>query len=68
MGWYYEMVEKFRKLPVSLMGMHIVAKFVFAIGLGMLLARYTHEMGGWLLIIASFVIAIPSTYRMFRKT
>ena len=71
MGWIGEKIEKLKKLPKSLLVAHIASKFIFGVGLGALLAGYLREYNwrlyGWLLIILSLIVAIPSTYSIFKK-
>lgn len=71
MGWYAEKLDKFWGLPKPLIYAHISAKIVFGIGLGILLATYFqgHDwlLYGWLLIVLSLIVAIPSTYSLFKK-
>ena len=70
MGLFSERFEKFKKLPRPLLTAHIFCKFLFGVGLGILLASYLEyewKLLGWLLIILSLIIAIPSTYRILKK-
>jgi hypothetical protein len=55
------------RLPRGLLTLHILAKFVAGVGVGILLNHYMDFDGGlvgWFFIIAAFVIAIPSTIRI----
>jgi len=54
-------VEKFRGVPNPYFSMHITGKFLFGLGLGLLLATWLPIWTGWVLIIAALLIAIPST-------
>ena len=68
MGFYGRARDVFKRLPNSLLTAHIVAKFVFGIGIGILLREYYDFDGtimGWIVIVIAFVIAIPSTVRIF---
>jgi len=70
MGWYAKKIEKFVRLPKPLLIAHISSKSLFALGLGLLLARYFGDkckLWGWLIILFSLIIAIPSTYRILKK-
>ena len=59
--------ERFRKLPPALLTTHMVAKFVFGVGVGLLLSVYRdfdHAAAGWILVIAAVALAMPSTFRL----
>ena len=64
MSWFTKKFEKFRKLPPRPMFTHVLSKFVFGVGLGILLAfylpKFNWQLLGWLLIVLSIIIAIPS--------
>ncbi|KPJ62671.1 MAG: hypothetical protein AMS15_03210 [Planctomycetes bacterium DG_23] len=71
MSWYGRKFQRFRELPMRLMILHITCKVIFAVGLGALLATYLKganwQMIGWVLIIVSFVLGIPSSYAILKK-
>lgn len=54
---------RFKNLPGPLLMLHVTAKFLGGVALGALLGRYLEPYGWWILI-AAFVIAIPSAYRI----
>ena len=61
MGWIGDKAEKFRQVPNPYFAMHITSKFLFGVGLGVLLATWLPVWTGWIFIIAALLIAIPST-------
>ncbi|MBT3456098.1 hypothetical protein HN446_03485 [bacterium] len=68
--WFEKNMQKFFKLPRHLIFAHIFCKFIFGIGLGMILGHYfscCDLTTGWILIILSIAGAIPSTYKMLKK-
>ncbi len=60
MNWISNKVEKLRQMPNPYLTMHITAKFLFGVGLGILLATWLPIWTGWVFIIAALVISIPS--------
>ena len=67
MSFYGRAREIFKELPNSLLTAHIVAKFVFGVGIGILLCEYydfNRVTVGWGVIIVALVVAIPSTVRI----
>ena len=54
MGW----IKRFRELPTPILILHVSARFVFGLGLGVLLARYLMGFGWWLIVLA-VVMGIP---------
>ena len=66
-----KLIDRFRKLPLSTMVLHITSKFVFGLGLGALLVVYFTEYDwwtlGWSLIALSLIMAIPGAYRVLKK-
>ncbi len=64
MGFFARKAEKFRKLPSHLMFMHVLGKFMFGAGLGILIAVYLPQSSlhifGLVLILLSMIISIPS--------
>ncbi|MFQ6121779.1 MAG: hypothetical protein ACE5LA_01795 [Dehalococcoidales bacterium] len=61
MGWIGDKVEKFRQIPTPYFILHITSRFLFGIGLGVLLATWLPIWTGWLFIIAALIAAIPSS-------
>lgn len=59
-------IKNFRKLPTWALYLHVSAKSLFSLGLGIILATYYPGSGwaiaGWILIAFSLVESIPSTY------
>jgi hypothetical protein len=67
MNRYSRTRDAFKQLPTGLMSAHIVAKFVFGIGIGILLSGYydfDRITAGWIVIVIALIIAIPSTVRI----
>jgi len=60
MSWISDKVEKFRQVPNPYFTLHITAKFLFGVGLGVLLAIWLPVWTGWVFIIIALLIAIPS--------
>ena len=60
MNWMGNKIEKFRQVPNPYFSMHITAKFLSGLGLGVLLAGWLPVWVGWVFIIAALLIAIPS--------
>jgi len=60
MTWFDDKTEKFRGVPNPYFSMHITGKFLFGVGLGVLLAIWLPVWTGWVFIVAALVIAIPS--------
>lgn len=58
------LVNEFRKLPTPVLFSHVISKFVFGVGLGVLIARYV-EFSGWWIILLSLIIGIPSITVIF---
>ncbi|MBA7535757.1 hypothetical protein ES705_28015 [subsurface metagenome] len=67
MGWFGEKMEKFRRMPNPYFAMHITSKFLFGVGLGVLLAIWLPAWTGWIFIVASLLIAIPSARILLGK-
>ncbi|MDI6815168.1 MAG: hypothetical protein QMC90_03730 [Dehalococcoidales bacterium] len=61
MSWIGDKVERFRQVPNPYFSMHIAAKFLGGVGLGVLLTTWLPLWTGWIFIAASLVIAIPSS-------
>ena len=60
MSWISDKVGKFRQVPNPYFTLHITAKFLFGVGLGVLLAIWLPLWTGWIFIIIALLIAIPS--------
>ena len=60
MGWFGDKAERFRQVPNPYLSMHITGKFLFGVGLGLLLAIWLPVWTGWIFIVAALLIAIPS--------
>ena len=60
MNWMGNKIEKFRQVPNPYFSMHIAAKFLSGLGLGVLLAAWLPVWVGWVFIVAALLIAIPS--------
>ncbi|MBA7466999.1 hypothetical protein ES707_02194 [subsurface metagenome] len=60
MGWIGGKIEKLRGVPNPYFTMHITGKFLFGVGLGVLLAIWLPVWTGWIFIILALLIAIPS--------
>jgi hypothetical protein len=70
MGFYERARDLFKDLPNSLITTHMIAKFIFGIGLGILICEYydfNRVTVGWGAIVVAFVVAIPSTVRIFSQ-
>jgi len=59
MSWINDKAEKFRQVPNPYFSLHITSKFLFGVGLGVLLAGCLPIWTGWIFIIIALVIAIP---------
>ena len=60
MSWLGDKTKRFRQVPNPYFSMHITAKFLFGVGLGLLLAIWLPVWTGWIFIAISLLIAIPS--------
>jgi hypothetical protein len=60
MTWIGNKTEKFRQVPNPYFSMHITAKFLSGLGLGVLLATWLPVWTGWVFIAVALLIAIPS--------
>lgn len=52
---------RFKNLPLPLLMLHVTAKFLGGVAIGALLGDYLKGYW-WLILLAAFVIAIPSSY------
>ena len=59
MTWIGNKTEKFRQVPNPYFSMHITAKFLSGLGLGVLLATWLPVWMGWVFLAAALLIAIP---------
>jgi len=62
-----EALETLRRLPRTLLALHMVAKFLFGVGIGILLSHYREFDGGvvgWVFIIIAVIVAIPSSVKV----
>ena len=53
-------VGKFRQVPNPYFALHITAKFLGGVGIGVLLAAWLPVWTWWIFIIVALIIAIPS--------
>ncbi len=60
MGWFGGKTKRIRQVPNPYFSMHITAKILFGVGLGLLLAIWLPVWTGWIFIAISLLIAIPS--------
>ena len=70
MKWIKEKYKKVSKLPFPLMFSLIFSKFLFGLGLGLILAGYFKfdwKLIGWIAITLSFVVSIPATFKIYSK-
>ena len=67
MGWFGDKMEKFRQLPNPYFAMHIASRFLFGVGLGLLLAIWLPVCTGWIFIVVASLIVIPSTRILLSK-
>ena len=67
MSWIVDKMERFRGVPNPYFSMHITGKFLFGVGLGILLANWLPLGTAWVFIIAALLIAIPSARIILRR-
>ncbi len=70
MGQITENIEKMAKLPVRLLASHMIAKFLFGLGLGILLAGAIDcnwKLWGTVFIVLSVIVSIPSGRRILKR-
>ena len=67
MSWIGNKVENFRRVPNPYFALHITAKFLGGVGIGVLLATWLPVWTWWIFIIVGVVIAIPSARIVLRK-
>lgn len=57
------LINRFRELPTPILTLHIAAKFVFGVGLGILFANYLSGFGCWIILLA-LIMSIPRAYKV----
>ena len=62
MSW----IKRFRELPTPILILHITAKFVFGVGLGVVLARCLSGFGWWIMLLA-LIMGTPGAYKVLRR-
>jgi len=67
MSWISDKMGKFRQVPNPYFTLHITAKFLFGVGLGVLLAIWLPVWTGWIFIVVALLIAIPSARIVLSK-
>lgn len=71
MGFVKNAFERIKKQSLSTVFCWVFAKFLFGVGLGLLLAEYLVGYNwtniGWLLILISIIISIPALKAVFGK-
>ena len=60
MGWFSNMVDKFRQVPDPYFSLHVTAKSLAGVGIGVLLAAWLPVWTGWIFIGVALLIAVPS--------
>ena len=58
-----KLFQRFKDLPMPFLMLHVTAKFVGGVGIGVLLGGHLRGYGWWI-ILASFIIAIPSSIKI----
>jgi hypothetical protein len=59
-------IQRFRELPTFIMFLRITGKFVFGVGLGVLLAGYLKGYGWWIILL-SVILGLPGAYHLYLK-
>ncbi len=67
MSWFGDKIEKFRQVPNPYFSLHVTAKFLAVVGIGVLLATWLPIWTGWLFIIVALIIVIPSARIILSK-
>jgi len=67
MSWFSDRIEKFRQMRNPYFALHIASRFIFGVGLGMLLAHWLPVWTGWIFIVVALAIAIPSARILLSK-
>ena len=67
MTWFNKKIEGFKQLPNPYFTLHIASRFLFGLGLGILLATWLPIWTGWIFIVLAMVIVIPGTIIMLKR-
>lgn len=70
MGWIAGNIEEMGKLPVPLLAAHMIGKFLFGLGLGILFAGaldVNWKFWGTAVIVLSVLVSIPSSRRILKN-
>jgi len=67
MGWFGNKVAKFRQVPDPYFSLHVTAKFLAGVGIGVLLSTWLPVWTGWIFIGVALLIAIPSARIVLSK-
>ena len=71
MNWFNKASEKFKKQSKKAIMAIMFTKFLFGVGLGVLLTSYWWEYDwkffGWLMIIIALILHLPSIYAVLIK-
>ncbi len=60
-------IEKFRQMPNPYFALHIASRFLFGVGLGVLLATWLPIWTGWIFVTLAIVISIPGARIILAK-
>lgn len=66
MNWYSEKIEMLRRMPNSHLLLFVTVKFLAGVALGLLLAIWLPTWIWWIILVASFLIAIPIYCKIFK--
>ena len=67
MGWFSNKVAKFRQVPDPYFSLHVTAKFLVGVGIGVLLANWMPVWTWWIFFVVALLIAIPSVRIILSK-
>jgi len=67
MGWFGDKMKRGRQMPNPYFSLHITGKFLFGVGLGLLLAIWLPVWTGWVFIVLALLISIPSARIILRR-